>query len=159
MLDTINRKILNELQKDGRLSNAELAQRVHLSPAACLERVKKLQNQGYIEGYTAILNPERMGVPLLVFIQLILDRTTPDVFEAFKKNVQKIPEILECHMVAGGFDYLIKARVKDMNAYRDLLGKALLQLEGVRETHSYAVIEEVKNTVCLPFSLINQREA
>ena len=87
---------------------------------------------------------------LLVFIEVVLDRTTPDVFEAFKRGVQAIPEVLECHMVAGGFDYLVKARVKDMNAYRDFLGKSLLQLNGVRETHTYAVMEEVKNTTNLP---------
>jgi Lrp/AsnC family leucine-responsive transcriptional regulator len=80
----------------------------------------------------------------------VLDRTTPEVFDAFKRNVQAIPEVLECHMVAGGFDYLIKARVKDMNAYREFLGKSLLQLKGVRETHTYAVMEEVKNTTHLP---------
>jgi Lrp/AsnC family leucine-responsive transcriptional regulator len=105
---------------------------------------------GYILGYTAQLNPHLLDVALLVFIEVVLDRTTPDVFDAFRRGVQAIPEVLECHMVAGGFDYLVKARVKDMNAYRDFLGKSLLQLNGVRETHTYAVMEEVKNTTCLP---------
>src|SRR5450830_1467604 len=136
MLDKISKRILAELQNDGRISNVELATRVNLSPAACLERVRKLQESGYILGYTAQLNPHLLDVALLVFIEVVLDRTTPDV--------------LECHMVAGGFDYLVKARVKDMNAYRDFLGKSLLQLNGVRETHTYAVMEEVKNTSCLP---------
>lgn len=150
MLDKISKKILSELQNDGRISNVELATRVNLSPAACLERVRKLQEGGYILGYTTQLNPHLLDVALLVFIEVVLDRTTADVFEAFKRGVQAIPEVLECHMVAGGFDYLVKARVKDMNAYRDFLGKSLLQLNGVRETHTYAVMEEVKNTTNLP---------
>jgi len=141
---------LAKLQIDGRISNVDLAARVNLSPAACLERVRKLQEAGYILGYVAQLNPELLDVSLMVFIEVVLDRTTPDVFEAFKKSVQSIPEIMECHMVAGGFDYLVKSRVKDMNAYREFLGKSLLQLKGVRETHTYAVMEEVKNTIRLP---------
>lgn len=150
MLDKISKKILSELQNDGRISNVELASRVNLSPAACLERVRKLQEAGYIVNYTAQLNPQLLDVSLLVFIEVVLDRTTPEVFEAFKRSVQVIPEVQECHMVAGGFDYLVKARVKDMNAYREFLGKSLLQLKGVRETHTYAVMEEVKNTTKLP---------
>jgi Lrp/AsnC family leucine-responsive transcriptional regulator len=134
-LDKISKKILAELQNDGRISNVDLAGRVNLSPAACLERVRKLQEAGYILGYAAQLNPELLDVSLLVFIEVVLDRTTPDVFAEFKKSVQSIPEIMECHMVAGGFDYL---------------GKSLLQLKGVRETHTYAVMEEVKNTIRLP---------
>ena len=150
MLDKISKRILNEVQNDGRISNVELSTRVNLSPAACLERVRKLQEQHYILGYTAQLNPELLDVALMVFIEVVLDRTTPDVFDAFKRSVQVIPDVLECHMVAGGFDYLIKARVRDMNAYREFLGKSLLQLKGVRETHTYAVMEEVKNTTKLP---------
>ena len=146
LLDKTNKKILAELQHDGRISNLELASRVNLSAAACLERVRKLQEAGYILGYTARLNPELLDVALLVFIEVVLDRTTPDVFDEFKRAVHKVPEVMECHMVAGGFDYLIKVRVKDMAAYRTFLGKSLLQLKGVRETHTYAVIEEVKNS-------------
>jgi Lrp/AsnC family leucine-responsive transcriptional regulator len=149
MLDKISKRILAELQNDGRISNVELSARVNLSPAACLERVRKLQEAGYILGYTAQLNPQLLDVALLVFIEVVLDRTTPDVFEAFRRTIQAIPEVLECHLVAGGFDYLIKARVKDMSAYREFLGKSLLQLKGVRETHTYAVMEEVKNTTKL----------
>ena len=150
MLDKTNKKILAELQQDGRISNLELASRVNLSAAACLERVRKLQEAGYILGYAARLNPELLDVALLVFIEVVLDRTTPDVFDEFKRAVHKVPEVLECHMVAGGFDYLIKVRVKDMAAYRTFLGKSLLQLKGVRETHTYAVIEEVKNSSIFP---------
>src|SRR5471032_803615 len=146
MLDKISKKILMELQSDGRISNVELAARVNLSPAACLERVRKLHESGYIMGYTAQLNPQLLDVSLLVFIEVVLDRTTPEVFDAFKHSVQVI---LEGHMVAGGLDYRVKARVKDMAAYREFPGKPLLQ-KGVRETHTYAVMEEVKNTTRLP---------
>lgn len=149
MLDKISKKILEELQNDGRISNVDLSGRVNLSPAACLERVRKLHEAGYILGYTAQLNPQLLDVSLLVFIEVVLERTTPEVFDLFKASVRTIPEVLECHLVAGGFDYLVKARVKDMNAYREFLGKALLQLKGVRETHTYAVMEEVKSTTKL----------
>jgi Lrp/AsnC family leucine-responsive transcriptional regulator len=150
MLDKINKKILNELQNDGRISNVDLSARVHLSAAACLERVRKLQEAGYVLGFAAQLNPRMLDVALLVFIEVVLDRTTPDVFENFKRSVQSIREIVECHMVAGGFDYLVKARVRDMEAYREFLGKSMLLLQGVRKTHTYAVMEEVKNTIKLP---------
>jgi Lrp/AsnC family leucine-responsive transcriptional regulator len=150
MLDKISKKILIELQNDGRVSNVELASRVNLSPAACLERVRKLQESGYILGYTAQLDPRLLALSLLVYIEVRLDRTTPEVFEEFKRSVLQIPEIMECHMVAGGFDYLVKARMKDMHAYREFLGKSLLLLKGVRETHTYAVMEEIKSTSRLP---------
>ena len=150
MLDKISKKILAELQNDGRISNVDLSSRVNLSPAACLERVRKLQEAGYILHYTAQLNPQLLDVALLVFIEVVLDRTTPEVFEAFSQSVQIIPEVLECHMVAGGFDYLVKARVANMTAYRRFLGETLLALPGVRETRTYAVMEEVKRDAPLP---------
>ena len=128
MLDKISKRILAELQDDGRISNVELASRVNLSPAACLERVRKLQESGYILGYTARLNPQLLNVALLVFIEVVLDRTTPEVFDDFKRSVQTIPEVLECHMVAGGFDYLVKARVGGMDAYRQFLSEVILPL-------------------------------
>lgn len=148
-LDRIDRAILAELQKDGRLSNVELARRVNLSPPACLERVRRLERSGIITGYTALLDPVRLGSGLLVFIEIVLDRTTPDVFDRFREAVLLMPEVQECYMVAGGFDYLVKARVKDMAAYRDFLGTTLVALPGVRETHTYAVMEEVKATTAI----------
>ena len=148
-IDKIDLKILRVLQKDGRISNLKLADEVHLSPTAVLERVKRLTREGYILGYTARLNPDKLGAGMLVFIEVVLDRTTPDVMNAFKAAVQVRPEILECHLVAGGFDYLIKTRVADMAAYRELIGSVMWSLPGVRETHTYAVMEEVKNTAAL----------
>ena len=149
-LDKIDRKILRVLQEDGRIANLKLAEAVHLSPTAVLERVKRLTRDGYILGYEARLNPRKLGAAMMVFIEVVLDRTTPDVMNSFKAAVQSRPEILECHLVAGGFDYLIKTRVADMQAYRELIGTVVWSLPGVRETHTYAVMEEVKNSTLLP---------
>lgn len=149
-LDKISKRILVELQANGRMSNVELASKVNLSPAACLDRVRKLHDTEYILGYAAMLNPERLNASLMVFIEVTLDRTTPDVFETFRSYIKGIPEIQECYLVAGGIDFLVKARVKDMKAYSLFLGRTLLQLSGVRETHTFAVMEEIKNTRQLP---------
>jgi Lrp/AsnC family transcriptional regulator, leucine-responsive regulatory protein len=148
-LDKIDLKILNALQLDGRISNLKLAAAVALSPTAVLARTQRLQREGYILGYEARLNPAKLGRGLMVFVEVLLERTTPQVFEQFKAAAQARPEILECHMVAGGFDYLLKTRVRDMAAYREFAGKALWQLPGVRETRTYAVMEEVKETTRL----------
>ncbi|WP_420536189.1 Lrp/AsnC ligand binding domain-containing protein [Elstera cyanobacteriorum] len=147
MLDDLDLKICRVLQQDGRLSNADLARAIHLSPAACFDRVKRLRREGYITGFAALLDPEKFDRGLLVFVQVLLDRTTPDAFSNFAAAVRNMPEVLECHMVAGGFDYLVKARVKDMAEYRRFLGDALVSLPSVRETHTYAVMEEVKAQV------------
>lgn len=145
-LDRIDLKILQCLQEDGRLSNLKLAEQVALSPTAVLARVQRLTRDRYILGYEARLNPALLGAGLMVFVEVLLDRTTPNVFEAFKAAVQVRPEIMECHMVAGGFDYLLKTRMADMAAYRDFAGTVLWQLPGVRETRTYAVMEEVKDS-------------
>ena len=150
VIDKIDAKILRVLQRDGRISNLKLAEEVHLSPTAVLERVKRLTRDNFILGYEAKLNPDKLGAGMMVFVEVVLDRTTPDVMNAFKAAVQVRPEILECHLVAGGFDYLIKTRVADMNAYRELIGSVVWALPGVRETHTYAVMEEVKNSTALP---------
>jgi Lrp/AsnC family leucine-responsive transcriptional regulator len=122
---------------------------VRLSPTAMLERVKRLTRDGYILGYAARLNPSKLGAGLLVFIEVLLDRTTPDAMNLFKAAVQVRPEILACHLVAGGFDYLIKTRVANMQVYREFVGAVIWTLPGVRETRTYAVMEEVKNTTAL----------
>jgi Lrp/AsnC family leucine-responsive transcriptional regulator len=150
-LDRIDRRILHLLQADGRLSNLKLAETVGLSPTAVLARTQRLAREGYILGYEARLNPLKLGRGMLVFVEVLLDRTTPNVFEQFKAAVQVRDEIMECHMVAGGFDYLVKTRVADMAAYREFAGTVLWQLPGVRETRTYAVMEEVKNQARLVF--------
>ncbi|MCB2039433.1 MAG: Lrp/AsnC ligand binding domain-containing protein [Rhodoferax sp.] len=148
-LDRIDLKILQQLQMDGRISNLKLAENVSLSPTAVLARVQRLTRDGYILGYEARLNPHKLGRGMLVFVEVLLDRTTPNVFEAFKAAVQVRTEIMECHMVAGGFDYLLKTRMADMDAYRQFAGTVLWQLPGVRETRTYAVMEEVVNSTRL----------
>ncbi|PJI97135.1 Lrp/AsnC family leucine-responsive transcriptional regulator [Acidovorax sp. 69] len=145
-IDRIDRKILSILQEDGRIANLKLAEAVALSPTAVLARVQRLTRDGFILGYEARLNPLKLGAGMLVFVEVLLDRTTPNVFDQFKAAVQVHPEIMECHMVAGGFDYLLKTRSADMNAYRVFAGNVLWQLPGVRETRTYAVMEEVKHT-------------
>ena len=148
-LDRIDLRILDVLQRDGRISNLKLAEAVALSPTAVLARVQRLTREGYILGYEARLNPLKLGAGMLVFVEVLLDRTTPNVFDEFKAAVQAQPQVLECHMVAGGFDYLLKTRAADMNAYRNFAGAVLWQLPGVRETRTYAVMEEVKNSTHL----------
>lgn len=149
-LDAVDRRLLRVLQDDGRISNAELARRCNLSPAACFERMRRLREKKVITGYAALINPAKVGRGLMIFVEVLLDRTTGDMFEAFAEAVRRQPEVLECHMVAGGFDYLIKARVGDMEAYRAFLGDVLVRMPGVRETRTYAVLEEVKSTTALP---------
>ena len=148
-LDRVDRRILALLQGDGRMSNLALAQAVHLSPTAVLERVRRLVREQFILGYEARLNPQKLGASLLVCIEVLLDRGSPDVFERFKEAARERPEILECYMVAGDFDYLLKTRVSDMDDYREFLNKVLLALPGVRETRTYVAMEEVKNTHAL----------
>jgi Lrp/AsnC family transcriptional regulator, leucine-responsive regulatory protein len=148
-LDRIDLKILSCLQQDARTSNLKLAETVMLSPTAVLARVQRLTKDGYIVGYEARLNPTKLGAGMMVFVEVLLDRTTPNVFDAFKAAVQVHGEILECHMVAGGFDYLLKTRMADMAAYRNFAGTVLWQLPGVRETRTYPVMEEIKDTTHL----------
>jgi len=149
-IDRIDIKILKILQDDGRMSNLKLAEAVALSPTAVLARVQRLTRDGFIEGYEARLNPHKLGRGFTVFVEVLLDRTTANVFDQFKAAVQARPEIMECHMVAGGFDYLLKTRMADMAAYREFAGTVLWQLPGVRETRTYAVMEEVKNSARIP---------
>ena len=151
-LDRIDLRILDLLQRDGRLSNLKLAEGVGLSPTAVLARTQRLQRDGYIVGFEARLDPLKLGRGMMVFVEVLLDRTTPNVFDQFKAAVQVRDEIMECHMVAGGFDYLLKTRMADMQAYREFAGTVLWQLPGVRETRTYAVMEEVKDSRRLALS-------
>jgi Lrp/AsnC family leucine-responsive transcriptional regulator len=154
MLDKIGIKILQNLQGDGRLTNAELSHRVNLSPAACLERVRRLQEEGYILGYTALLNPVALNAGLLAYIEVEMERYSPAQSEPFRKLMLDIPEVMECHLVTGPFDYLIKARVRDMTAYREFLERVFSTLKGVRRTNSYVVMEELKSSTRIPFSYL-----
>jgi len=145
-LDKIDRHILRLLQDDGRITNLKLAETVGLSPTAVLARIQRLTRAGYILGYAAQLNPRLLGASLLVFVEVLLDRTTMNVFDTFRAAIQVHPQVLECHMMSGGFDYLLKTRVENMEAYRDFASQVLWQLPGVRETRTYVVMDEVKGT-------------
>ncbi|WP_397402249.1 Lrp/AsnC ligand binding domain-containing protein [Phenylobacterium sp.] len=149
-LDDTDRRLLRVLQADGRISNADLAERCSLSPSACSERTRRLRDSGCITGYAALVDPAMVERGVLIFVEVMLDRTTPEVFETFAQAARRAPDVLECHMVAGGFDYLIKARVRDLAAWRTFLEDVLVRIPGVRETRTYAVLEEVKSTTQLP---------
>jgi Lrp/AsnC family leucine-responsive transcriptional regulator len=148
-LDRIDLTILDALQKNGRISNSTLAQRVNLSASPCLERVKRLEQEGYIERYGAFLNASKLKYGMTAFIQVTLDRTTADIFNKFRAQVIEIKEVAECHMVVGGFDYLVKLRFENMEAYRILLGN-IVELPGVSQTHTYVVMEHVKRYSGVP---------
>jgi Lrp/AsnC family leucine-responsive transcriptional regulator len=145
-LDRIDLKILERLQDDGRIAMAQLARELHLSVTPCVARVKRLEQQGYITGYRAELSPPHLGQHLLAYVQVSLDRTTPEVFERFRTAVEVLDYVQEAHMVAGGFDYLLKIRVRDMKEYRNVLSAHITSIRGVQQTHTYFVMEEVKNT-------------
>ncbi|WP_105189771.1 leucine-responsive transcriptional regulator Lrp [Pseudoalteromonas sp. T1lg48] len=148
-LDRIDRKILVELQRDGRISNVELAKRIGLSATPCLERVKKLEREGYIRGYKAVVDPAKLGQGLLVYVEVTITKTSPDVFDEFNQAVKKHDEIVECHLVSGNFDFLLKTRVTDMSEYRQVLGDILLKLPNISESRTYVVMEEVKGEEAL----------
>jgi Lrp/AsnC family leucine-responsive transcriptional regulator len=149
-LDDADRRILRVLQQDGRITNQDLAASCNMSASSCFERVRRLRERGAIMGYTALIDPRFVERELLIFIEILLDRTTSDIFEQFAQRIRRTPEVLECHMVAGGFDYLVKVRLKDMAAYRAFLADTLIIMPGVRETRTYAVMEEVKDSTVIP---------
>lgn len=149
-LDKIDRKILRVLQQDGRISFTELGERVGLSTSPCTERVRRLERNGVITGYHARLDPQLVGAGLLVFVEISLAYKSGDIFEEFRNAALRLPNVLECHLVSGDFDYLIKARISEMASYRKLLGNTLLTMPHVRDSKSYLVMEEVKETLELP---------
>ncbi len=148
-LDRMDRKILDLLQRQGRISMTDLAEQVGLSTSPCSERVKRLERDGVITGYHAHLSPEALGRTLLVFVEIKLSAKSGDVFDKVRNELLHMPEVLECHLVSGGFDYLIKARLRGMGEYRHLLGDILRKLPVPAESHSYVVMEEVKETLVL----------
>jgi len=143
-LDRLDKKILDRLQKNGRISIAELAEHVGLSASACAERVRRLERDKVITGYYARIKPEAVGKTLLVFVEIKLSAKSGDVFEKVKTELLLIPEVMECHLVSGAFDYLVKFRLRGMAEYRHLLGTILKRLPVSAESHSYVVMEELK---------------
>lgn len=156
MHDSTDLQILRELQTDGRMPIAELSKKVNLSQTPCSMRLRKLEKAGVIEAYRAHLSPRAMQMALLVFVTVKLRSTDEVTLRAFNAAIKPLPQVLECHMTGGGFDYLLKIRVRDMADYRQVLGGVIGSLEMVEGTHSYFVMEEVKETTLLPIP--NKRE-
>jgi len=150
-LDPIDLKILRTLQTAGRLTNAEVAERVNVSPATCHRRMQRLFGEGYITGVRAEIAPAAVGLGALVMVGVVLDRSTPESFAAFEKAVLKLKDVLDCVLVAGDFDYLLKIRVRDMADFNKLHGDKLIALPGVRQTRTFFVMKEVKENARLPF--------
>lgn len=150
-LDRTDLRILRALQADGRLSNADLAARVNVSPATCHRRTQRLFDGGYISGVRAEIAPDAVGLGALVMVGVVLDRSTPDSFAAFEGAVLELKDVLECHLVAGDFDYLLKIRVRDMADFNKLHGQKLIALPGIRQTRTFFVMKEVKENARLPF--------
>ena len=150
-LDRIDRRILLFLQGDGRLTNVNLAKMVNVSPATCHRRTQRLFGEGYVRAVRAIVAPERVERGALVVVGVVLDRSTPESFGKFEIAITKLPFILDCHLVAGDFDYFLKIRVRDMADFNRLHGEQLIALPGVRQTRTFFVMKEVIDNAPLEF--------
>jgi Lrp/AsnC family leucine-responsive transcriptional regulator len=150
-LDRIDRNILRALQKDGRLANADLAKMVNVSAATCHRRTQRLFEQGFITSVRAQVAPGTIGLGALVMVGVVLDRSTPESFAEFENAVRAMTEVLDCNLVAGDFDYLLKIRVRDMAGFNHLHGKQLITLPGVRQIRTFFVLKEVKDNAPLSF--------
>jgi len=150
-LDRIDRRILTLLQRDGRMANADLARKVHVSPATCHRRTQRLFDEGYVKSVRAEIAPHRVDRGALVVVGVVLDRSTPESFGAFEKAITKLPFILDCHLVAGDFDYFLKIRVRDIADFNRLHGEQLIALPGVRQTRTFFVMKEVIDNAPLDF--------
>ncbi len=148
--DSIDRRILTELQRRGRISNADLAERVHLSPSACHRRVARLEAAGFIAGYVALLDRRKIGRPTTVFVEITLSGQADDVLEAFERAVARIPEVLECHLMAGTADYLLKVSAEDSEDFARIHRRSLARLPGVAQMHSSFALRTVMQTTALP---------
>jgi Lrp/AsnC family transcriptional regulator, leucine-responsive regulatory protein len=148
-LDRMDRKILEILQRDGRISMTELAQAIGLSTSPCSERVKRMEREGVISGYQARVSPRALGKNLLVFVEITLSAKSAEVFEKVRAELLHVPDVQECHLVSGDFDYLVKARLGGMDEYRNLLGSILNKLPVPAQSHSYVVMEEVKESLAM----------
>ena len=150
-LDRTDRRILKQLQQDGRLTNAELAKRINASPATCHRRTQRLFDEGYIQAVRASIAPAKVDRGALVLVGVVLDRSTPESFAAFEAAIKKLDVVLDCHLVAGDFDYFVKIRVKDMADFNRLHGETLIALPGVRQTRTFFVMKEVTDNAPLEF--------
>ena len=145
-LDNVDRNILHEIQRDGRIAFVDLAEKVGLSKSPCLKRLRALEKEGYIKGYRAELDANKIEQGYLVYMQVKLRSTNRDALRRFNQAVQDVKEIMSCDMMSGGYDYLLKVRTRDMHAYRELLGDVLSVLPGIDQSSSFPVMEQVKET-------------
>lgn len=150
-LDRVDLKIMRHLQRDGRLSNAELASAVNVSPATCHRRTQALFDAGHILNVMGHVNPSSVDLGTLVMVGVVLDRSTPESFSAFEKAVDGMTELLDCHLVAGDFDYLLKIRVREMKDFNEMHTKMLIALPGVRQIRTFFVLKEIKENAPLAF--------
>lgn len=152
-LDRYDQMILDILQKNGRITNQELAEAIKLSPSPCLRRVRQMEEAGLIDGYVALLNAKKLGLTLMAFIGISMDKHTPERFEKLESTLASYPEVLECHLITGqDADYLLKVIVKDMDAYQQFLLNKLTRIEGVTGVHTSFVMKSPINTTALPVS-------
>ena len=149
-LDSIDRKIIGVLQNDGRTSNADLAENINLSASACHRRVQRLHSSGIIKNYVALLNSRLVGLPTTVFVEITLSGQADEVLDAFERQVQLIPDVLECHLMSGSADYLLKVVAKDTDDFARIHRKYLARLPGVAQMHSSFSLRSVSNTTALP---------
>jgi len=149
-LDTTDRRILTALQKRGRISNAELSDKINLSPSACHRRVQQLEKAGYIKNYVALLDPRKIGRPSTVFVEITLSGQADEVLDTFEREVAKIPDVLECHLMAGQADYLLKVVVFDTDHFAQIHRRYLAKLPGVAQMHSSFALKTVFKTTALP---------
>jgi len=148
-LDATDRRILAALQKDAKITNAELSERVNLSPSACHRRVQRLEDEGFIAAYVALLNPRKMGRPTTVFVEITLQSQAEDLLDAFEREVARVPDILECHLMAGTADYLIKIMAEDTEDFARIHRRFLSRLPGVRQMQSSFALRTVVQTTAL----------
>ncbi len=150
-IDRIDRKILQLLQRDGRISNADLAAAVNVSPATCHRRTQRLFDEGLIRSVRAEVAPDKVDRSALVIVGVVLDRSTPESFRTFEAAIKKLRFVLDCHLVAGDFDYFLKIRVRDISDFNKLHGDQLISLPGVRQTRTFFVMKEVVDNAPLDF--------
>jgi Lrp/AsnC family leucine-responsive transcriptional regulator len=150
-LDRLDRRILYRLQRNGRMTNAELAKAVNVSPATCHRRTERLFDEGLIRSVRAEIAPRNVDRGTLVIVGVVLDRSTPDSFAAFEAAIVKMPVVLDCHLVAGDFDFFLKIRVRDIDDFNRLHGSQLIALPGVRQTRTFFVMKEVVDNRPLDF--------
>ncbi|SMO76474.1 Lrp/AsnC family transcriptional regulator [Paracoccus laeviglucosivorans] len=149
-IDAIDRRILNALQRDGRITNADLAAKVSLSPSACHRRVQRLEETGLIQGYVALLDARKLERPTTVFVEITLSGQADELLEAFERAVRTIPDVLECHLMAGSADYLLKVVAQDTDDFARIHRQRLAKLPGVAQMHSSFSLKTVAQTTALP---------